>query len=116
MHAIREISGERTMSVGSAAHITGLHPATVRRALLRGDLEGYRPVPAACSAVPGGRSMTGFVPLTTPRSPHREDRRRAGAAGDLETAELQRRHVWLHENGYRVAFEEVLENLKSEVG
>jgi excisionase family DNA binding protein len=36
------IGGERTISVGAAARITGLHPATVRSALLRGDLEGYR--------------------------------------------------------------------------
>jgi excisionase family DNA binding protein len=31
-----------TLTVGAAARITGYHPATIRRALLRGDLEGYR--------------------------------------------------------------------------
>ena len=31
-----------TLTVGTAARITGYHPATIRRALLRGDLEGYR--------------------------------------------------------------------------
>jgi excisionase family DNA binding protein len=33
----------RTISVGTAARLTGLHASTIRRALLRGDLEGYRP-------------------------------------------------------------------------
>jgi excisionase family DNA binding protein len=32
----------RSISVGTAARITGLHASTIRRALLRGDLEGYR--------------------------------------------------------------------------
>ena len=32
----------RTISVGAAARLTGLHPSTIRRALLRGDLDGYR--------------------------------------------------------------------------
>jgi excisionase family DNA binding protein len=30
------------LTVGAAARITGYHPATVRRALRRGELEGYR--------------------------------------------------------------------------
>jgi excisionase family DNA binding protein len=32
----------RSITVGAAARLTGYHPSTVRRALLRGDLEGYR--------------------------------------------------------------------------
>ena len=31
-----------TLTVGAASRITGYHPATIRRALLRGDLEGWR--------------------------------------------------------------------------
>ena len=42
MHAMREISRERTLTVGIAARLTGYHPATIRRALQRGDLNGYR--------------------------------------------------------------------------
>lgn len=34
----------------------------------------------------------------------------------IETAELRRRHEWLLDNGYPVSLEEVLDNLKSEVG
>jgi excisionase family DNA binding protein len=32
----------RSITVGTAARLTGYHPATIRRALQRGDLEGYR--------------------------------------------------------------------------
>jgi len=32
----------RTISVGTAARLLNLHPSTIRRALQRGDLEGYR--------------------------------------------------------------------------
>ena len=32
----------RTISVGTVARLTGYHPATIRRALARGDLHGYR--------------------------------------------------------------------------
>ena len=32
----------RSITVGAAARLTGYHPATIRRALARGDLEGYR--------------------------------------------------------------------------
>ncbi len=32
----------RSITVGAAARLTGYHPATIRRALQRGDLEGYR--------------------------------------------------------------------------
>jgi excisionase family DNA binding protein len=31
-----------SLTVGAAARLTGYHPATIRRALIRGDLEGYR--------------------------------------------------------------------------
>ena len=34
----------------------------------------------------------------------------------IETAELQRRHDWLLDHGYRADFEDVLDNLKQEVG
>lgn len=32
----------RSITVGTAARLTGYHPSTIRRALQRGDLEGYR--------------------------------------------------------------------------
>ena len=32
----------RSITVRAAARLTGYHPATIRRALARGDLEGYR--------------------------------------------------------------------------
>ena len=32
----------RTISVGTAARLLNLHPSTIRRALQRGDLDGYR--------------------------------------------------------------------------
>jgi excisionase family DNA binding protein len=32
----------RSITVGAAARLTGYHPSTVRRALARGDLQGYR--------------------------------------------------------------------------
>jgi excisionase family DNA binding protein len=42
MHVMRVIRRERTITVGTAARLTGYHPATIRRALQRGDLDGYR--------------------------------------------------------------------------
>jgi excisionase family DNA binding protein len=32
----------RSITVGAAARLVGVHPSTIRRALARGDLEGYR--------------------------------------------------------------------------
>jgi excisionase family DNA binding protein len=43
-----------TISVGAAARITGYHPATIRRALLRGDLEGYRAGTRGMYRIPAG--------------------------------------------------------------
>ena len=34
--------GSRSITVGTVARLAGYHPATIGRALLRGDLEGYR--------------------------------------------------------------------------
>ena len=42
MHRMRVIGGKRTITVGTAARLTGYHPSTVRRALAKGDLAGYR--------------------------------------------------------------------------
>ena len=43
-----------TLTVGAAARITGYHPATIRRALLRGVLEGYRAGVRGMYRIPAG--------------------------------------------------------------
>ena len=50
MHGVREVAvpeqiadvSRSSLSVEAAARITGVSPSTIRRALVRGDLEGYR--------------------------------------------------------------------------
>jgi len=42
------------MTVGTAARANGYHPATIRRALARGDLEGYRAGSRGMYRIPAG--------------------------------------------------------------
>jgi excisionase family DNA binding protein len=62
-------SPRRTLSVGTAARLLGLHPSTIRRALKSGELEGYRA---------GRRGMYRIPPDaldTWVRPAHQEDER-----------------------------------------
>lgn len=43
-----------SIGVRTAARLTGYHPATIRRALLRGDLEGYRAGTRGAYRIPPG--------------------------------------------------------------
>jgi len=73
MHTMREISGERTITVGAAARITGFHPATVRRALLRGDLEGYRAGTRGMFRIPRQALETWIRPAHDPQETNDAD-------------------------------------------
>jgi excisionase family DNA binding protein len=44
----------RSISVGTAARLLGYHPATIRRALARGDLERYRAGKRGMYRIPPG--------------------------------------------------------------
>ncbi len=59
-----------TLTVGTAARITGYHPATIRRALLRGDLEGYRAGKRGMYRIPRGAIDDWLRPA---RNPHHEE-------------------------------------------
>jgi excisionase family DNA binding protein len=54
MQRMREIPMRRTISVGTAARLLGLHPSTVRRALQRGDFTGYRTGARGMYRIPAG--------------------------------------------------------------
>jgi excisionase family DNA binding protein len=55
-----------TLTVGAAARITGYHPATIRRALLRGDLEGYRAGARGMYRIPAGALEDWLRPAHNP--------------------------------------------------
>ena len=88
----------REVSIVSAGAIAG---AEVTR---RSELAAPKPAPLT----PGRAPVAAAAPVIH-RTPSSE---RAAA----EIQELRRRQMWLEEHGYRADFEDVLDNLKQELG
>lgn len=66
MHEVLTLPRKRTITVGAAARLVGCHPATVRRALLRGDLEGYRAGQRGMYRIPHGALEAWLRPAHNP--------------------------------------------------
>jgi excisionase family DNA binding protein len=57
----------RSITVGTAARLTGYHPATIRRALMRGDLEGFRAGQRGMYRIPAGALDDWLRPAHNPK-------------------------------------------------
>jgi excisionase family DNA binding protein len=75
LHDVREVVStsksvpgvSRSISVEAAARLTGVSPSTVRRALVRGDLAGYRTGQRGQFRIPPDALREWIRPAHTPR-------------------------------------------------